>query len=145
MSPAAHTRSKRLARREAVLDLYTLILGAGLLVSPLFLKLTNGHAQADAWVSGGIVVVASLAAVLMFSPWEEWINLALGIWVIVSPWILGFAHTHAMWLNIWVGALITYLAGLELWLIHYGTPTLDTDRADAESARAARQKQGSAS
>ncbi len=25
--------------------------------------------------------------------WEEWVNLALGIWLIVSPWVIGF-HTN---------------------------------------------------
>jgi hypothetical protein len=30
--------------------------------------------------------------------WEEGINFVLGLWTIVSPWVLGFAfHGFAMW------------------------------------------------
>jgi hypothetical protein len=33
--------------------------------------------------------------------------------------VFGFQHTRAMFINLAVGILITYLALLELWLIHY--------------------------
>jgi hypothetical protein len=35
--------------------------------------------------------------------------------------VFGFQHTRAMFINLVVGILITYLALLELWLIHYGS------------------------
>jgi hypothetical protein len=38
--------------------------------------------------------------------------------MIVSPWLLGFAHTRAMHIGIGVGCVVIYLAGLELLLIH---------------------------
>jgi hypothetical protein len=64
-----------------------------------------------------LIVAVSLAAVVAFAEWEEWINAALGVWLIVAPWILGFAHTKAMHVSIAVGIVVTYLALLELWLI----------------------------
>lgn len=37
----------------------------------------------------------------------KWIIFFLGLWVMTSPWILGFsAYTLAMWSNIAVGVLI---------------------------------------
>ena len=42
----------------------------------------------------------------------------LGLWLIVSPWVLGFAHTRAMHFSIGVGATVTFLAALELWLVY---------------------------
>jgi membrane protein YdbS with pleckstrin-like domain len=61
-----------------------------------------------------------------FREWEEWIACALGLWIAVSPWVLGFQHTVAMFINLAVGILIAYLALLQLWLIHYGSPAEKT-------------------
>ena len=73
---------------------------------------THGSAQR-------IVVAVSAVALIAFREWEEWIACVLGLWIAVSPWVLGFQHTVAMFINLSVGILIAYLALLELWLIHY--------------------------
>jgi SPW repeat len=106
-------------RRELVLDVYILSVGLFLAISPLLVAYVHRVASADIWVSGAIVVALSMAAIVAFSEWEEWLNLALGGWLIASPWILGFAHTKAMHIAIGGGVIIMYLAALELWLIHY--------------------------
>jgi len=49
----------------------------------------------------------------------EWINCGLGVWIAVSPWVLGFQHTAGMFVNLAIGVLIAYLALLDLWLFHY--------------------------
>ena len=108
-----------LPRREAVLDVYILILGAMLLLSPWVMALARGPARADAWVSGAVIVMLSAVAILLFSEWEEWIVLACGAWLVASPWLLGFVHTAAMRVDVGIGLLVMYLAALELWLIHY--------------------------
>jgi len=46
---------------------------------------------ADAWLSGFVIGVVAIAALTRFAEWEEWINLMLGLWVLVSPWALSFA------------------------------------------------------
>lgn len=45
--------------------------------------------------------------------WQDWINLILGLWAFVSPWILGFAVStsiaaRAMW--ILVAAIVVFAA-----------------------------------
>ena len=40
--------------------------------------------------------------------------------LISAHWILGYAHTRAMQISIGVGVIVDYLAGLRLWLAHYG-------------------------
>jgi hypothetical protein len=105
-------------RREAALDLYNLVLGAILLVSPWLFTLTNTTARIDLWASSLAVILISLAAITAFARWEEWANLILGLWLIASPWILGFAHTRAMHFGIGVGLAITFLAALELFLLY---------------------------
>jgi hypothetical protein len=69
-------------------------------------------------VSGAAIAILSLAAIIAFSKWEEWINLLLGFWLIVSPWVLGFPHTSAMHFSIAAGAAVAFLAALELWLVY---------------------------
>ena len=109
-------------RREWVLDLYNFCLGAFLLISPWLYTMTHETARLDTWFSGLLVAAVSAAAILAFREWEEWISLLAGIWMIVSPFVLGFAHTPAMHVNIGIGCAIVFLSGLELWLLHYGRP-----------------------
>jgi hypothetical protein len=106
-------------RRESILDVYNLVLGLFLFLSPWLFAYVRRTASTDIWVSGALVVLVSIAAIIAFSQWDEWINLALGIWLIVSPWVLGFTHTKAMHVSIAVGIAVAYLAILELWLLNY--------------------------
>ena len=105
-------------RRESALDLYNLALAAVLLVSPWLFKLTNSTGKMDFWVSGAAIAAISLAAIAAYAKWEEWANFLLGLWLIASPWILGFAHTRAMHFSIGIGVLVAFMAALELWLIY---------------------------
>jgi len=106
-------------RNEQILDVYNVILGAILILSPWLFAFEREPARLDAWMTGIAVMVVSIAALWVFSEWEEWTRLLLGLWMIVSPWLLGFAHTAAMHIAIGVGLMVVYLAILELWLIHY--------------------------
>jgi hypothetical protein len=110
-------------RRESILDVYNLVLGLFLLLSPWLFAFVRRTASVDIWVSAALIVIVSIAAIVAFSEWDEWVNLALGIWLIVSPWVLGFPHTKAMHVSIAVGIAVTYLAFLELWLLRYSAPT----------------------
>lgn len=61
----------------------------------------------NAWVSALVVTALAAAALLRFAEWEEWLNAAVGIWLVVSPWLLGYvALAEAMWSAIVLGALI---------------------------------------
>jgi hypothetical protein len=105
-------------QRESVLDLYNLLLAAVLFVSPWLFKLTNAPGKLDLWATSAVICVISLAAVIAYRDWEEWANFLLGLWLIISPWLLGFAHTRAMHFSIGIGIAIAFLAAIDLWL-HY--------------------------
>jgi hypothetical protein len=98
--------------------MYNLALAAILLVTPWLFTLTNTMARVDLWASSLAVILISLAAIAAFAKWEEWANLILGVWLIASPWILGFAHSRAMHFSIGIGLAITFLAALELFLLY---------------------------
>lgn len=42
--------------------------------------------------------------------WARWANVILGIWLILSPFILGFVTDQATWNNIIVGFLVLAFA-----------------------------------
>ena len=101
---------------ESVLDLYNLLLAVVLFASPWFFAHASRAAGLDLWLSSAAIIILSLAAMIAYSTWEEWINLALGLWLVISPYLLGFAHTSAMHFSIGIGSAIVFFAALELWL-----------------------------
>jgi len=105
-------------RRESVLDIYNLLLAVVLFASTWFLSRATATTEADLWICAAAIGVISIASMLAFAWWEEWINLMLGLWLIVSPWLLGFAHTTAMHFSIAIGVVVAFMAALEIWLVH---------------------------
>ncbi len=122
-----------LKERETAPDVYNLFLAAVLFMSPWLFRLTNEPGKVDLWVAGGIIAIASLAAIIAYRDWEEWVNVLMGVWLIVSPWLLGFTHTRAMHISIGMGIAITLLALLDLFL-HYQKrhPELDAPAANRD-------------
>ena len=60
---------------------------------------------------GFAAVVVAGAALYAPQAWEEWVAVALGVWMIASPWVLGFSTvTVLMWLAVICGAIITVMA-----------------------------------
>ena len=90
----------------------SLVLGLWLAVSPW--ALSYAHETLPAWnahIVGIIIAVAALAALLAFQKWEEWVIGLLGVWLIASPFMLGFsALAHALWNQLIVGVLAIALA-----------------------------------
>jgi hypothetical protein len=102
------------------LDLYTLAIGLFIFVSPWLYTFAQESARVNDWIVGAALVAASIAALVVFGRWQGWTVAGLGLWLIVAPWVLGYAHTPAMHVSIIAGVVATYLALLELWLIYDG-------------------------
>lgn len=103
-------------RSESVLDLYNLAIALVLFASPWLFRLTNGTARMDFWICSAVIVALSVAAIFAYANWEEWVNVLFGIWLIASPWILGFSQARAMHFAVGIGIVVMFLAVLELWL-----------------------------
>ncbi|MGJ4993388.1 SPW repeat protein [Bradyrhizobium sp. HKCCYLR20261] len=104
--------------RPSALDIYTLACGLFLTVAPWLFGFARAAGRIDAAVVGTAVVALSVGGLLAFADWEEWLKVALGVWLIAAPWMLGFAHTSAMHVSIIIGVAVTFLSLLELWLAH---------------------------
>jgi len=55
----------------------------------------------------------------------NWIQLVLGLWIFVSPWVLGFSSiSTALWSNVIVGALVVIFALWEIFGSKSPTPQI---------------------
>jgi hypothetical protein len=106
-------------RNVSALDCYTAAFGSFLFVSPWIFAYVSEAVRIEVWITGAAIAAASVAAIVTVSDWEEWVKLMLGAWLIISPWLLGFVHTKAMHVCVLLGALVAFVAALELWLVHF--------------------------
>jgi hypothetical protein len=95
-------------------------LGACLVLSPWAIGFSGDTvATANAVIVGLALVATALGAMLFPRAWEEWTEAVLGLWLIVSPWALGFGtHADARSAAVVAGIAVAVLA---LW-------TLATDK-----------------
>jgi hypothetical protein len=109
-------------------DAANLILGAVLFLSPWLFGFAAGPQSQNAWITGIVIGILSIAALAAFAVWEEWLNLIAGLWAIVSPWVLGFPGTTAMTVHVAIGIIVAALAAIELWILHQNPPRLTAGR-----------------
>ncbi|MBP2233242.1 hypothetical protein J2847_006579 [Azospirillum agricola] len=107
-------------------DVMTLLLGAGLFITPWLFRFTDlSLASWNAWTTGAVIIVLALAAIFAFAEWEKWGNLLVGLWAFAAPWALGFAgHPLAMRSHVAIGLAVTLLSAAEAWYFHRHPPRM---------------------
>lgn len=102
---------------ETALDVANIVVGICLALTPWVLGFAAETAASwNAWIVGAAIALIAIGALVAFAEWEEWVNLILGIWAVVSPWVLGFADiTAAVYAHVIAGLVVAVLAALELW------------------------------
>ena len=98
-------------------DVVNIVLAVLLFVSPWVLTYTGDAAAAwNAWIASVLVVIVAAIALGTHEGWAEWINIALGIWVLIAPWILGFGTVRdAATTHVVLGILIAAFAAWGAW------------------------------
>ena len=93
-------------------DWANLVLGVWLILSPWLLGFSGTPAAMWNAVLVGVVVGLMALMHLRGGPmWEEWVSVVLGVWLLLSPWILGISGMgNAMWNAVIVGLLVGALA-----------------------------------
>ncbi|MBP2294348.1 SPW repeat protein [Azospirillum rugosum] len=111
---------------KGIVDMVNLLLGAALFLGPwLYGFMDQTTAAWNAWITGAVMIVLAAAAIFSFAEWEEWVNLVVGLWAVVAPWVLGFAgHTSAMWSHVVVGLAVAVLSAAVGWYFHRNPPRL---------------------
>jgi SPW repeat len=104
-------------RYEHWQDWVILTSGAWLFFAPFFMSYgsATGAAAWDSYVVGALVVAAAVSA--LWTPEslsEEWVDVVLGLWLVIAPFAFGFYASEAVaaWSHIAVGILV---AGDALW------------------------------
>lgn len=99
-------------------DLVSLVLGVWLFLSPWELKYVDVSPVASqaAWVIGALFFVIGLLSRFTFHLAEEIIEIILGLCLIASPWVLGYAGITTPAANaVIVGVLVLVLSVWEIW------------------------------
>jgi SPW repeat len=92
------------------------VLGIWLCISPWALLFSNDAAATrNAVLVGVLIILAEVVTLSIFQVWEEWISVVLGVWLAISPWVLGITETPAEVDFVIVGLLVLALALYEIW------------------------------
>ncbi len=99
-------------------DWVTLLVGLWLIISPWALGAGMAEGAFGSLATWNFVLSGAAAAILAalvlfaFRQWEEWLDLIVGLWLVISPWILGFSDTPMLlWNALLCGAVIAVMSG----------------------------------
>jgi hypothetical protein len=108
---------------RSVQDWISLVCAAVLFLSPwLFSYSADAVAARTAWISAIVIGILTIAALVQFAEWEEWVTMLLGLWLIVAPWIVGFSMIgHAVASFVILGVIVALASISELWQVHHPT------------------------
>lgn len=91
----------------------SLIVGVWLFMSPWIFRFFN-WAEMDTvnfMVMGVAIATIAVLAMYMHALWEDWVTLALGGWMMISPWVLGFTDNAVAFVDAVVaGAFVVGIA-----------------------------------
>lgn len=99
-------------------DVVNLLLGLWIATSPWVLDFTGNYYAAmwNALVVGIVILVLATVDIDLPAYWEEWLLIALGAWLIASPWMFGFADYRIGAMNsVASGIVVMVLAGWVLF------------------------------
>jgi O-antigen ligase len=96
-------------------DWTTVVLGVWAAASPWLLQLSDPAAMENMVAVGFLVLVGEVFTFYTPRIWEEWINIVLGAWLVVSSWLLGLSDSRATANAIIVGALLIAVGCYEMW------------------------------
>ena len=92
------------------------LLGIWLCISPWALRFDlEPTATRTAVITGILIILAEVVTLSVYRAWEEWINVILGAWLVICPWVLGISSSAAGANFVVVGLLVMALAFYEIW------------------------------
>lgn len=106
-------------------DWLDMVLGLWLAVSPWILDFSDSDpvATRNAVIIGIAIAVLSALTFLAYHIVEEWIDVILGFWLILSPWVLSTSGDVVVVANfVIVGGVVLILSGYEIWAARHGHP-----------------------
>lgn len=104
--------------RNVVLHGVAALAGLVLVVAPWLAGFAGlAAAMWNAVLVGGAIAILGIAVILRDIPYHAYGHLALGLWAMASPWILGFSVlTGALYAHLGVGLVTALVGAVTLWL-----------------------------
>ena len=87
-----------------------LVLGAWLFASPWILGYSHTLFGWNAYLMGAAIMLFAVLAAYMPNAWEEVINILIGVWLVLSPFVLAPVPTELSLHTVCVGILATAFA-----------------------------------
>jgi hypothetical protein len=101
----AHTNATQMRLASGL----QIIAGLYMLISVWIGATGTGHAWNGIIFGIVIAVLATSRFVGSTGPWASWVNALIGVWLIVSPFIVGYAGSGWEWNSIILGIIIALL------------------------------------
>ena len=96
-------------------DIASMILGVIVLISPLFISVSeNPWVMMSAGFTGLLIVALGALETVQLERWEERLEVVCGLWLAAAPWVLGYGGMERN-LHVAVGLLVAALGIIELW------------------------------
>jgi SPW repeat-containing protein len=96
-------------RRNVGSSWVNILLGVWVIISPFVLGMNVPKAIWNNVIAGALVVILAITRLSMHQRGWSWPNLLLGIWLVISPFVL-FLGGPAMWNNVVLGVIAAALA-----------------------------------
>lgn len=109
-------------------DWIDMIAGVWLAASPWILGFADADpvAARNALIVGALIAIVSSLTFIAYHIVEEWISVLLGLWLVVSHWVLPTVpNATALADTVIVGLVVGGLAGWEIWGTRHGRPHPD--------------------
>lgn len=123
---------------EALVDVINFALGWFLFFSPWIFGFKSDLGWHTSWMAGGAIGIFAIFAIGVllealfasgdvldsvapdFFEEQEWLNVTIGLWLAVCPWILDFHDdATAMQVHLAVGLAVATIAVVELWVMRH--------------------------
>jgi SPW repeat len=108
---------RTLSSHRAWEDWASMGLGLVIVISPWLAQTPDTQvATVNAMTVGALVIFIGALELQFIRRWEEWAEFALGIWLVIAPWVLGYSQLGTLTaMHVVLGVLVAALALLELW------------------------------
>lgn len=94
-------------------DQVILLLGILLFISPwVFGYPTDSPAAINAYIAGAVMAILAAFDLYKTYVWAVLLNVVIGAWVAVSPWLIGVVYDRALTASLLVIGLATIVLGL---------------------------------
>jgi hypothetical protein len=104
-------------KRMRLQDWISVALGVWLVVSPWALGFSdNGAATWNALFFGLGIVALEFADVYFPDPWPERVSVFIGLWVAISPMVLGFTDVTAAMVSTVITGVLVVVLSLWTWI-----------------------------